>query len=439
MEPAALIAFAGLCLYACTRPAVALAVVTLMFPLEIVLQALSPMLRNSGLGLKAVNIAVGSTALLAVVGVVVKNPGRVSDLARPMPMVTYAMFAWSAVTLLWSPGAESGLESIVGQLPYLVVTLILAPLLLRSIDDYGDTVSASIVIVGGLCAIVVVSPEFVVKDSRLGFELGVATRSNPLALGEMGGLGIILGVLARNSTLGAWAVPLRLAAILLGAAVAIQSGSRGQFFYALAIALVFLPLAAPIANFKNFALTVGFVAFVVVGSYVLLGSLLFGVAEKRFSIEGLLYGSSSSQTRIENVLSLASAWAGRPFAWVAGLGFYAFNGLFADSGNIYSHVLFADMIFEEGIPGTLLFTAFVFMATRACFTLFNGVSQVAIPRSSAAVLIGLYAYQTLLVNKQGNLWGSTYYFLYGLLLVEFSRLETSERSTSALDGQFASS
>jgi hypothetical protein len=319
------------------------------------------------------------------------------------------------------------------------VTLILAPLLLRSIDDYGDTVSASIVIVGGLCAIVVVSPEFVVKDSRLGFELGVATRSNPLALGEMGGLGIILGVLARNSTLGAWAVPLRLAAILLGAAVAIQSGSRGQFFYALAIALVFLPLAAPIANFKNFALTVGFVAFVVVGSYVLLGSLLFGVAEKRFSIEGLLYGSSSSQTRIENVLSLASAWAGRPFAWVAGLGFYAFNGLFADSGNIYSHVLFADMIFEEGIPGTLLFTAFVFMATRACFTLFNGVSQVAIPRSSAAVLIGLYAYQTLLVNKQGNLWGSTYYFLYGLLLVEFSRLETSERSTSALDGQFASS
>jgi hypothetical protein len=439
MEPVALIAFAGLCLYACTRPAVALAVVTLMFPLEIVLQALSPMLRNSGLGLKAVNIAVGSTALLAVVGVVVKNPGRVSDLARPMPMVTYAMFAWSAVTLLWSPGAESGLESIVGQLPYLVVTLILAPLLLRSIDDYGDTVSASIVIVGGLCAIVVVSPEFVVKDSRLGFELGVATRSNPLALGEMGGLGIILGVLARNSTLGAWAVPLRLAAILLGAAVAIQSGSRGQFFYALAIALVFLPLAAPIANFKNFALTVGFVAFVVVGSYVLLGSLLFGVAEKRFSIEGLLYGSSSSQTRIENVLSLASAWAGRPFAWVAGLGFYAFNGLFADSGNIYSHVLFADMIFEEGIPGTLLFTAFVFMATRACFTLFNGVSQVAIPRSSAAVLIGLYAYQTLLVNKQGNLWGSTYYFLYGLLLVEFSRLETSERSTSALDGQFASS
>lgn len=420
MELLALILFAALCFYACTRPPVALALIMLMFPMEIVLQALSPVLRSSGIGLKAVNIAIGSVALLAASGVLARDPGRLRVLLQPAPVVMLALFGWSAITLLWSPGAEAGTESIVGQLPYFVVTLLLAPLLIRSIDEFATVVSTLLLSSCALCALVLSSPEFVVKDSRLGFELGVAVRSNPLALGEMGGLGIIIGLLARNSTLGSWAVLVRMAAILSGAAVAIQSGSRGQFFYAFVVAIPLLPIAAPIANVRSFVLTVASTIFVIAGSYILLGSLLFGVAEKRFSLEGLLYGSSSSETRIANILSLASAWADRPFAWIGGLGFYAYNGLFADSGNIYSHVLFADMIFEEGLPGLAFFVSFFYLSVRACFRLFQGVAETALPRASAAVLIGLFCYQVLLVNKQGNLWGSTYFFLYGLLLVEFA-------------------
>ena len=37
---------------------------------------------------------------------------------------------------------------------------------------------------------------------------------------------------------------------------------------------------------------------------------------------------------------------------------YAFNGLFADAGNIYSHVLFADVIFQSGLPGVALMSGF---------------------------------------------------------------------------------
>jgi hypothetical protein len=421
MEPAALIAFAGLCLYACTRPAVALALIILMFPAEIVLQGVSPALRSSGLGLKAVNIAVGAVALIAASGVAIRSPAAITKLLSPACLSVYALFGWSAITLLWSPGAEAGSEVIMGQLPYFFVILVLAPLLISSIDEFAAVTSAILLGSCVLCCIVLVSPEFVTKDTRLGFELGTAARSNPLALGEMGGLGIIFGMLARRTTLGAWALPLRAIAVTAGAAVAIQSGSRGQFFYALAIAVAFLPVSAPVKNLRGFILTTASVAFVLIASYILLGSILFGAAEKRFSIEGLLYGSSSSETRVANVLALAGAWADRPFALIAGLGFYAFNGLFADTGNIYSHVLFADMIFEEGIPGLFLFGSFMFVASSSAVGLVRRAAPLLVARTSAAILVAMFAYQILLVNKQGTLWGSMPFFLFGLLIVDMHR------------------
>jgi hypothetical protein len=174
MEPVALIAFAGLCLYACTRPAVALALIILMFPAEIVLQGVSPALRSSGLGLKAVNIAVGAVALIAASGVAIRSPAAITKLLSPACLSVYALFGWSAITLLWSPGAEAGSEVIMGQLPYFFVILVLAPLLISSIDEFAAVTSAILLGSCVLCCIVLVSPEFVTKDTRLGFELGTA-------------------------------------------------------------------------------------------------------------------------------------------------------------------------------------------------------------------------------------------------------------------------
>jgi hypothetical protein len=37
---------------------------------------------------------------------------------------------------------------------------------------------------------------------------------------------------------------------------------------------------------------------------------------------------------------------------------FTLNGLFADAGNIYLHVLFADVIFELGLPGVSLMSGF---------------------------------------------------------------------------------
>jgi hypothetical protein len=334
----------------------------------------------------------------------------------PTSVMAYGLLVWGAVTLLWSPGREAGLEALQGQLPYFVVILLLGPLLVPRVDVLVSSISATLMITTALCTIVLVNPEFLVKDGRLGLDLGAGVRSNPLALGELGGLAILLGALVRRSQLGALALPIRVGAVLVGAAVAIQSGSRGQFFYAILVAVPFLPLAAPVKSARNLILAFISVLFMAFAASFLMDTLLSGFAAKRFSSDELIYGSSSSSTRVENVLALGQAWVQSPVAWVLGLGFYAFNGLFSDAGNIYSHVLFADVIFELGLPGVALMSGFLYFVIRDAFRLFNFASSAPLTRAACAVLIALFAYQLLLVNKQGNLWGSMYFFLTGIII-----------------------
>jgi hypothetical protein len=226
-------------------------------------------------------------------------------------------------------------------------------------------------------------------------------------------------------------VPLRVAAVLAGTAVAIQAGSRGQFFYALIVAVPFLPLAAPVKSARNLILALVAVVFVGLVASFLLDTLLSGFAAKRFSLDEMLYGTSSSSTRIENVLSLGRAWAQSPTAWIFGLGYYAFNGLFADAGSIYSHVLFADVIFEMGLPGVAFMSWFVYFTVRDSFRLYRLAADFPLERAACTVVIALFAYQLLLVNKQGNLWGSMYFFLMGILI---SRLvATWDRGADAVN------
>ena len=148
----------------------------------------------------------------------------------------------------------------------------------------------------------------------------------------------------------------------------------------------------------------------------LLDTLLSGFAAKRFSVEEMLYGTSSSSERMENVLSLGRAWAQSPTAWIFGLGYYAFNGLFADAGSIYSHVLFADVIFEMGLPGVAFMSCFVYLTVRDSFRLYRLAAEFPLERAACTALIALFAYQLLLVNKQGNLWGSMVFFLMGIVI-----------------------
>ena len=111
MEIVSLVAFAILCVYASMRPPVAFALVLLMFPIEMVLQSTSSFLRTPGIGLQLVNIAIGMTALLAVLSSSFRTVGFMRSFISPSSMISFGLLAWGATTLLWSPGRQAGIEA----------------------------------------------------------------------------------------------------------------------------------------------------------------------------------------------------------------------------------------------------------------------------------------------------------------------------------------
>jgi hypothetical protein len=66
-------------------------------------------------------------------------------------------------------------------------------------------------------------------------------------------------------------------------------------------------------------------------------------------------------------------------------------------------VLFADVIFELGLPGVALMFGFLYFVIRDAFRLYIVALSAPLTRAAYAVLIALFSYQLLLVNRQGNL------------------------------------
>jgi O-antigen ligase len=141
-----------------------------------------------------------------------------------------------------------------------------------------------------------------------------------------------------------------------------------------------------------------------------LGELSRGEAD-RFSLDEILYGGSSASGRFANVITLATAWAQQPQAWLAGLGYNAFTA-YSLSGEPYSHVLFADILFELGPVGTSLMIAILYLGFRSSIDLIRMTKDDGSKRPAAAILLAMLIYQLILVNKQGALWGVPIIFLF---------------------------
>jgi hypothetical protein len=402
MNYIALIGFLVANVVAVRRPGFALALVISMFAVKQLVQAGNPWLALTAEGSFVINAMVLASAAGAIAFRIAKR-GRDPIQAANIPWAaTVLLFAWSAVTCLWSPVTDPFSAVTVG-IPYFVLGVIVAPFLARDWDDVVQFQESILWIGIPTAAMILMSPDFTMKYGRLGLDIG-ASRSNPLALGEFGGLLVIAAATLRRP--GAALLLARTLALLLGTALAIRSGSRGQFLYAVAIAMAFYPLAAPIRNPRTVAATI--IGLLVIGfaAAQLLELLLEDPFEaKRFSLEEIVYGKSSAAGRVTNVLTLAKAWASNPIAPIAGLGLGAFAYYSESAGEPYSHVLFADAVFELGLPGAVLMFVIVWTSAVAAFGAMRRGRGQAATQAAAAMVVGWWLYEILLVNKQGALWG----------------------------------
>ena len=408
MELPFIVAFVGICAISAFRRPWAFALVLLMFPMEQVMQAHCPALR-SGVAAQAVNYGVALSSLFACARMTLRGGGLVNWMNTVM-LATIGLYLWSIITLLWSPGRTEGLETIGTQWPYFFLIILVSPLLIRDINDTGAALRAFLWIGLPLGFVIAFSPEFASKYGRIGFEIGMGYRSNPLAIGELGGGLLVIGATLRKGVIPVAGTIVRIVAVILGAMVAIKAGSRGQFFIAIVVAIVFIPVSAPLRNPVAFVSSVVGIGVVLAAASVLLSSELDGFAAKRFSSDEMLYGESSVSGRLSNFFILAEAYLRSPTAIFVGLGYSTFTTLPGGMGEPYSHVLFADALFELGIPGAVLMSTIIWVGCRSSYQLLKQSVDDPLRRAVLATVGALLAYQILLVNKQGSLWGTPILF-----------------------------
>jgi hypothetical protein len=227
----------------------------------------------------------------------------------------------------------------------------------------------------------------------------------------------------------------RIACVLVGAVVVFKSGSRGQIFFAIGLGVLFYPVSFRVANIRSFIAGATLIGILGTAAYFIVESVYSDWELRRFSVESLLFGASSAGSRFASVWSMAQEWASTPQAWLFGLGLNAYSALPLGTGDIYSHVVFADAIFELGSIGAGLLLGVMWFAVRSCREVV-AYARKANPfdRSVAGSLVALVVFQTLLVNKQGSLWGSHLFFAL-IIVVGFiaGAIPYDERAPSVTD------
>ncbi len=421
-------------LYAITRPAWAVAVVLTMFATEQLLQASSPVFRTHG---SLANFIVGVVVLCALTKSFLVGTLRWKHWITPAAVLTLLLYLYAGISWFWTASPEWLAEYIRWTSPYILVTLGLAPLLVGGFKDLKDLRVAMLVIGTTVAVLIILSPGFELVNGRYVVNVDNDSHTNPLAIGALGGMLVLLAVLGPSTEILSGIISLRVVAFVAGLGLGFMSGSRGEVIAAIFFSLLFLPMARRINNLGQFIGTATVAVIFVVGVYFIRGIFVGADNEDRWSSEGMLYGSLG---RFENAADLADHYFRRPIFWLTGLGSAAFHDLPTRSGDPYSHVIVADLIFELGIPGIVLGTSIFALAASNSRRLFAMVMHDPPARALVAYLAAFTAYEFTLANKAGILWAQYDLFFGTVLLGRLFALESDEQliAESALDDEDSS-
>ena len=424
--------FVVVCVLATLRASWALALLVVLFPLKQALQA------SSGFFLTYYalpNYIAGVVTLISVLRQIAPQHAPLQGYFAAPFWCTIALFTWSVMSLLWSPSFGSGSEYITSNVPYFLLYVVLAPLLMRGMNAYREFLLVLLVVSTLVAIVILVNPVFTSFSGRIGIQLASNIRTNPLAIGELGGVLLITAALLRDSNKPILTTCSRITGFVAGVLLALQSGSRGQVLFAVVLSLVFFPISRRVRSVNSFIGTA--IGVVAIGAIVLFLAqyILEGYGLRRWDANAIDDGVG---IRFENLVDLIRFWAISPFAWLIGLGFNAFTSLGATQAEMgYTHNIPVDVLTELGIPMFGVFVGIsvgVVRSSRWLFARFGGDTDY---RAAAATAMALAAYQFLLINKQGMLWTSPAYFMWSLLLVKVQRFEaidmTIEQSTSQDD------
>lgn len=415
------LAFLVLCIGAVVDFRWTLALMLLNYPLEQGLQGSIPLfVTNQSLA----NYIIGIIAVISILRGFLQKKTNLAGYFNIVWGIIFAAYLYSFISIAWSPSAANALLLVSDGIPYTILYIILAPMMIGDMKDWNHVLMISIVF-GSIAAIAIIfSSEFTLRSGRLGMDFGPKMRSSPLAIGELGGFLMIAGGLLVFRIQNVWFGLARIAIVIIGVVLSIYSGSRGQFLFAGILILLFFPLSRPIKNISQFfLLSLGSIGITLLILFVL--SLLVSDAEIANRWVNASENERAVGLRAANISDLMNGFISSPSLWLPGMGISAFTSL-TGSQEPYSHSIFLDVLVEMGLVSFCLMLVCIWNIFKQSLGILSSFADQPDLRSAAAVLVTLCVYQILLMNKQGQLWVSQHTLVYFLLLAKVFANQTTD-------------
>ena len=422
--------------YCIIRPKYAFVAMLLMFPVEQLLQSYNPelILRYNWL----VNVLVGLVVLFAVVSSFFRKQDMSRGLWNGVTIPIYVLFMYVIAAMAWTPAPGDAQYFFKANSPYWIFFLVLSPLLLRKIDDFAQTIVATMMIGIVVSMMIFISPRghflygrFVVD---LGYLIGFGQlESNPLALADLGGTIAIMAILYHGNKPSMLINVIRVMALGAGLALALASGSRGQVVFSILCALAFLPLMHDRRNWGQLIALIisGLVVLVVlfIGYRLLLDPSGAARWKGQEIGEGL-------ETRAQMAIGMMNAYVGDARAWIFGLGTSSFNYYYhlREQPHWFPHNIFVEALSEYGLFGMILLTVAVFSTWRWGRVIFQFNRDDIRLRAATLTFFAITVFQFLLALKQGHLLGPPLILTLMLCIGKMGKTEAWEQQQAEIWG-----
>ena len=343
-----------------------------------------------------------------------KNP------LQNIPAITWVftvLFGYAALSTLWSVNSDITWTVYINSIPYHIVFVGFTPLLLIEERDTRTAFVATLFAGGVVCLLLFLGTQVgfreiqfdtLVVDARTG---GYHQAGSPLSIATLGGTTVLIAVLMNFSGIGhIWSV-LRWGVVLLGLAVTIQSGSRGQLLAALLLLTILIGISKGGIHVRT--MVFGSTALIVTGYAAVSFITYFGFAD-RFDVT--TFGEAYGDTRGELVSGVFEYWsAADPIAWFFGLGSSASWHLI----NMYPHVIPIEILFELGLFGFVVYLVAIILTTRSLIRLYRYMRMNMIERGVFTTMVAMVMFQFLLTLKQGSLMRETYFFMFAVMVCRY--------------------
>ena len=398
---------------AVSHPHRVLALVLFMFAFEQLLTAHSPLFTQYGY---LVNVVVGLMIGFAFFNLVITKK------QNPVFPVTYwltlGLFVYAFSNLFWLTGYAGTWHGKIwlDHFPNIAAILLCASLLIRSNESLRDVLLLSL----AFGTIVCLGLQFTTSWDMRGVEQASNTedaRSAILTLAQAGGYVAVIAAFIHIPQIRGWAI-LRWIVVGLGLYLAFRTESRGQVVGAIAVIILYAPISWGVITGKSIAY--GSTAILAIA--LCLYFITPWVNLERF--QGT-YVDRGLDARVGMVKGVVKEYMdSTPVDKVLGLGSSASYPI----SGFYIHNIPIEVLCEQGFIGFILLFLILGIPSWKVMRLLLKASVpekrvvapvreiYALDRNSLVIILALFTYEFLLMNKQGSLFSAMNLFLFAILI-----------------------